>query len=65
MDGRKEVSNCSNESKLSFKNLVRMCFHEAETHTARPRDTLHTAYLGTIRKKIESSCYGLKLFLMS
>ena len=26
---------------------------------------LHTAYLGTIRKKIESSFYGLKLFLMS
>ena len=31
MDGRKEVSNCSNESKLSFKVLVGKCFHEAET----------------------------------
>ena len=30
-DGWKEVSNCSNESKLSFKVLVGMCFHEAET----------------------------------
>jgi hypothetical protein len=30
-DGWKEVSNCSNESKLSFKVLVGKCFHEAET----------------------------------
>ena len=53
------------KASLSSRSVLVLTNNESRRVQDKCVSAVHTAYLGISRKKIESSFYGLKLFLRS